>query len=201
MHYELARWAEGITFSGNVRTDAVTFLRHHGNPLTAGHSARVAAEAERIATRFDADSTAAGVAGWLHDISAVVPNGDRIALAEALAIPVLPEERTLPMIIHQKLSTAFAHDLFGVNDGSILSAIGCHTTLKAGASLLDKVVFVADKVAWDQPGDPPYLDAIMTALARSLDDAAFCYINFLWQRRESLAVVHPWLVEAYNQYC
>jgi len=81
----------------------------------------------------------------------------------------------------------------------ILSAIGCHTTLKADASLLDKVVFIADKIAWDQPGEPPYWAELQQALDRSLDHAVFCYLDYLWQRRATLRVVHPWLVAAHQQ--
>jgi len=109
---------------------------------------------------------------------------------------VLEEERHLPMIVHQKLSAVIARDAFNITDPAILSAIGCHTTLKAGASPLDKAVFVADKLAWDQPGAPPYLAELTRALDESLDAAALCYINWLWDRREALAVVHPWLIEA-----
>jgi predicted HD superfamily hydrolase involved in NAD metabolism len=179
--------------------DSVALLRHHGYPQTAGHSVRVAAEAQRIAARFGADIGAAAIAGWLHDISAIIPNSERVAWAEALGIDILHEERTLPMIIHQKLSARFARDLFAIRDEGILSAIGCHTTLRAGATLLDKVVFVADKIAWDQSGDPPYLDAIIAALDRSLDAAVLFYLAYLWELRDTLRVVHPWFVDAYDE--
>jgi HD superfamily phosphohydrolase YqeK len=65
--------------------------------------------------------------------------------------------------------------------------------------VLDKVVFVADKVAWDQPGAPPYLGALSEALTRSLDEAVFRYLDYLWQRREALLAVHPWLADAYRE--
>ncbi len=93
------------------------------------------------------------------------------------------------------LRADIAGDVFGVTNPSILSAIGCHTTLRANASPLDMAVFVADKIAWDQPGDPPYLGAILAAAQQNLTDAAMVYIGYLWKRRETLAVVHPWLAE------
>jgi HD superfamily phosphohydrolase YqeK len=128
-----------------------------------------------------------------------VPNEERIALAEELGLAVLPEERAAPMIVHQKLSAVIAQHVFGVHDAAVLSAIGCHTTLKAGATPFDMAVFVADKIRWDQEGDPPYLAAILAAVERSLIDAAFCYLDYLWQRRDTLLVVHPWLVAAHQQ--
>ena len=100
------------------------------------------------------------------------------------------------MIAHQKLSVPIARALFSVTDIEVLSAIECHTTLKANPSTLDKVLFVADKIVWDRSGSPPYLDDLLAALEVSLDRAALVYLNFLWQQREQLQVVHPWIVAA-----
>jgi HD superfamily phosphohydrolase YqeK len=61
---------------------------------------------------------------------------------------------------------------------------------------LDKIVFIADKLKWDQAGDPPYLEALQAALKQSLDAGAFLYLNYLWQQRETLLALHPWVAEA-----
>jgi len=182
-----------------LRADATAFLTVRGFPGTAGHCAAVAAEARRLAARFGEDPARAEAAGLLHDISAPIADAARVAAAEAWGLEVLAEERAYPMIIHQKLSAVIAREAFGVMDAGVLSAIGCHTTLKAGASRLDKVVFVADKIAWDQPGDPPYLAEILAGVEHSLDAAAFCYLDYLHQRRATLRVVHPWLLAAWDE--
>src|SRR5690606_20739542 len=115
-------------------------------PKTAKHSKDVAEKARELADHFNADANKAEIAGWLHDISAVFPSSERANIARELGLEVLPEEDIFPMIIHQKLSVVLACELFGVADSEILNAIGCHTTLKRDANLLDKVVFVADKI-------------------------------------------------------
>ena len=199
MQPALIAYTQALVLRGDLRSDASALLLLHGCAHTIGHSARVAAEAERLATHYNLESQSAYQAAWLHDISAIVPNHKRIMLAEQLGVEILPEERQLPMIIHQKLSVCIAAEVFGIDHRAILSAIGCHTTLRAGASLLDMVVFVADKIAWDQPGDPPYLDAIRAASTQSLPAAALVYLRYLWERRATLAVVHPWLVAAYQE--
>lgn len=196
----LARLRQDYHPTGYLRADSARFLTLHGYAFTAGHCTQVAAEAKRLATRFGANPEQAEQAGLLHDISAVIPNEERIAAARAWAVPILEEEVTFPMIIHQKLSVVIARELFAVSEPATLSAIGCHTTLKAGASLLDKVVFIADKIQWDQPGVPPYLDELHAALARSLDAGVFVYLDYLWQQRAGLRVVHPWLVAAYMEF-
>jgi len=199
MHPLLKILITDISLSGNIRHDATAFLTRHGHVKTVGHSAGVAAEARQLAARVGEDETRAETAAWLHDISAVFPAPERTQVARELGVAVLPEEDAFPMIIHQKLSVVLARHCFGVADQAILSAIGCHTTLKVDATTLDKVVFVADKIAWDQPGRPPYLDDLLAGLERSLDQAALVYLGYLWDQRQTLKVVHPWFVAAYQQ--
>lgn len=183
-----AGWQDNPADTGRAVMD---FLQHNGFPGTATHSQQVATEAARLAIMFDVDADAARVAGWLHDVSAVFPAAQRARVAEQLDVAVLPAERAFPMIVHQKLSVVLARDLFGIRRDAILSAIGCHTTLKASASALDTVVFVADKIAWDQAGEPPYLADIMAALDESIYHAALVYLDDLWRRRAELRLWHP----------
>jgi predicted HD superfamily hydrolase involved in NAD metabolism len=187
------------SLTGVLSEDMTAFLIDRGCPKTAEHSRRVVAEARRLAQRFGEDQDRAEQAGWLHDISAVFPAGQRLEAARELGVEVLPEEAAYPMILHQKLSVVVARRVFGVTDPGVLSAIGCHTTLKAGASRLDLVVFVADKLEWDSPDAPPYRQAVLAGLECSLERGAFAYLDYLWKQRQSLPVLHPWMVAAYHE--
>lgn len=196
----LAALTQDFDFTGTISVDAPAFLRYHNDTKTAQHVADVAAEARRVALLCGADPEQAETGGWLHDISAAIGKDSYIEFAHAYDVEVLEEEAHFPMIIHQKLSVVMARDIFNVHNPAILSAIGCHTTLKANASLLDKVVFLADKLAWDQPGKAPYYDAMAGALETSLDGAVGVYLSYLWDMRDSLRVVHPWFVDAYQEF-
>ena len=125
------------------------------------------------------------------------PRDQYLVVAKEWGVDVLAEERRLPMLLHQKLSRVIAHDVFGVIDEGILCAIECHTTLKAGALPLDKVVFLADKIEWDQPGRPLYLDELEEVLygMPSLDAAVKVYCDYVWDHRDSGFVPHPWFVD------
>ncbi|ENQ3105388.1 bis(5'-nucleosyl)-tetraphosphatase (symmetrical) YqeK [Bacillus cereus] len=186
-----------ISLTGDWELDIQRLLEQYNKPHTYEHSVRVANEAKRIAKRFELDEAAAAIAGYLHDISAIIPNDQRIQVAEQMQIEVLQEERIFPMIIHQKLSKRIANDIFKVENETILDAIGCHTTLRKNATPLDMVLFVADKIEWDQSGTPSYITEIKEALELSLEHASFAYISFLWEQKESLKVIHPWLRDAY----
>ncbi|EKZ0191399.1 bis(5'-nucleosyl)-tetraphosphatase (symmetrical) YqeK [Enterococcus faecalis] len=137
------------------------------------------------------------IAGYLHDISAIYPNNQRINVAQKYGIELNKAEMAFPMIIHQKISKSIAKMDFGIEDNEILSAIECHTTLKKNYSDIDLVLFVADKIKWDQEGKPPYLDGLLQALNCSLENAAYFYIDYIL--KHDIKVVHPWLWDAYNQ--
>jgi HD superfamily phosphohydrolase YqeK len=114
-------------------------------------------------------------------------------------IDLFDEEIEFPMIIHQKLSKEFAKLYFGVQDTDILNAISCHTTLRSNPTKLDMIVFLADKISWDQEGKPPYLELIMNGLETSLELGTLNFVTYLVENRKSLRVVHSWLLDAYNE--
>lgn len=186
----------GFEPHGWINEDVFSFLTLHNCQRAAAHCANVAKTAYTLAERFGADPLAAEAAGWLHDVSAVWQNDQRLVAAEALGVEILPEERQAPFILHQKLSVVLARELFNVRDAAVLSAVGCHTTLKGSPSTLDKVVFIADKLAWDEPYDAPWHPALREALERSLDEGCRVYLQYLWDQRSTLAVLHPWTVPA-----
>ncbi|OPA73810.1 HAD family hydrolase [Paenibacillus selenitireducens] len=199
MHPIFEDLTKHIEFSSDLQSNIRLFLKANNCPQTAEHCMNVGTEARRIAFMFDANPDAAEIAGWLHDISAVYPSHVRIDISRKLKIDILHEEELFPMIIHQKISKVMARDIFNIEDPEILDAIGCHTTLRSNATLLDQVLFVADKIAWDQSGEPPYLEELNRNINinKSLVRGAFAYINYLWERKDTLKVVHPWLSEAY----
>ncbi|MGH1277734.1 bis(5'-nucleosyl)-tetraphosphatase (symmetrical) YqeK [Bacillus basilensis] len=183
--------------TGKIENDIKDFLLKYNHEFTYKHSIRVANKARKIAEMFYGDEEKAAIAGYLHDISAIFPNDVRIAVAEEFGVEIIEEEREFPMIIHQKLSRVIAKEIFKVKDEEILNAICCHTTLRKHAKKMDLVLFVSDKIEWDQNGTPPFLVEVKNGLEKSLEHAAFAYISYLWERKDTLKVIHPWLEEAY----
>ncbi|OXS59773.1 HAD family hydrolase [Cohnella sp. CIP 111063] len=199
MHSIFESLTDNIVFTGELKTDILLFLSTNQSSKTAKHCFDVGRESKRIALMYNIDPQAAEIAGWLHDISVVIPNSERIEVARQLQIEILPEEERFPMIIHQKISKVMAEDIFNITDKEILNAVGCHTTLRKNSTPMDQVLFVADKISWDQNGAPPYIDALNRNLQESLTHGAFAYINYLWERRDTLKVIHSWLREAYEE--
>lgn len=161
------------------------------------HCMEVGEYAYQLGEKYLTSPEKVSIAGYLHDISAIYPNNQRISVAQKYEIELNEAEMAFPMIIHQKISKSIAKMDFGIEDNEILSAIECHTTLKKNYSDIDLVLFVADKIKWDQEGKPPYLDGLLQALNCSLENAAYFYIDYIL--KHDIKVVHPWLWDAYNQ--
>ncbi|WP_338064418.1 HD domain-containing protein [Companilactobacillus bobalius] len=136
-------------------------------------------------------------AGLLHDVSAFIPQNKRLSISEKLHISILKEERQVPLLLHQKLSAYIAQECFQIKDPLILNAIECHTTLKKNFNNFDLIIFLADKIAWDQSGTPPYLKDLNNALQDSPRKAALVYIDYLLSHNP--LIIHPWLLAAQKQ--
>ena len=172
-----------FTPTGKIDNDIKAFLLKYNKEFTYKHSIRVANEAKKIAEKFHVDKEKAAIAGYLHDISGIFPNEERIAVAEEFGVAIVEAERKFPMIIHQKLSRVIAKEIFKIEDEEILNAICCHTTLRKHATKMDLVLFVADKIEWDQKGTPPYLIEIKK-IGKIFGKSSFCiYFIFVGKER------------------
>ncbi|MGF9697891.1 bis(5'-nucleosyl)-tetraphosphatase (symmetrical) YqeK [Paenibacillus sp. MABNR03] len=196
----LKPYVMNVKLSNDLRKNIHSFFEAHHDQETLQHTLTVATEAKRVAGLFGADPQKAEQAGLLHDISNVVPVNEMLNLANGLLIEILDEENKNDRIIHQKLSRAMAKEIFNINDQEILNAIECHTTLKPQSSLLDKVLFISDKISWDLPGEHNYLEEIRDKVNEyQLNEGILIYLNQVWEQRNKLKLVHPWLIEARDE--
>lgn len=196
MHSLIQELSKQFIFRGRVAQDAPAFLLYHHCQLTAQHVSEVAREARRLAQRFNVDPEMAEMGGWLHDISAVIPATQQLQTSISLGLSIFPEEEAYPRILHQRLSAVIARELFNIDNADLLNAIEHHTTLRAHASPLEMVVFLADKIAWDQPTVQPFLPELEAGLRTSLEAGSLAYLDYLWSQRTSLRCIHPWMTEA-----
>lgn len=200
IHTGLETYAEGLVLTGSLLQDVGAFFKLHDDSATWEHTLKVTSHAVRIARLFDVDPLKAEQAALLHDISNVIPAHLFLDAAREAGIEVFEEELAYPRILHQKLSRAMAQQIFEVEDLEVLGAIECHTTLKSGASRFEKVVFIADKVAWDQPEEHSYLNEVRRLVDEGrLDDAVLAYLDQIWNERTKLKLVHSHLIEARAQ--
>lgn len=150
-----------------------------------------------LATAYNLDTTKTKLAALLHDISGVMTPKEMYDFAKIRSLEIDPAEEKYHALLHQRVSKIIAQEEFGITDSDVLNAIECHTTLRKNASLYDKVIFIADKISWDQKGVPPYDDLLKNATTESLNEACYLYIKYQFDNN-LLVMAHQWLIEAYE---
>lgn len=186
--------------SQDLASDVDTLLAAHGREVTREHVPRVARQADELARRFGVDPGQAVQGALLHDIGGIFPRSEMAPLCDSLGLPVEPEERQVPLLLHAKLSVVLARELYGVTDAEVLQAIRVHTTLHAAPSPLDQVVFLADKLEWDQGGVPPYHAGLSAALKSGLESGTRWMLSWMAAPDARLLIPHPDLRAAWAWY-
>ena len=195
MHNQLPNLISGIEVTGDMQKDVLRLLSTNGNEELVEHSVKVANEAKRIARRYGVSEKKAFIAGLLHDVGRIVPLHKSIDTCNDFRIQVFEEEKLVPSLLHPKLSRIIASNVFQV-DTDICNAIECHSTLKAYASKLDMVLFIADKVSWDRIYNEGFIEEMLKGLNVSLECSAYEYLKYLFSGHAE--VFHPWIIEAYS---
>lgn len=112
------------------------------------HTMGVAEEAVKLAEIYGTakDQQKARVAGLLHDCAKDYPESMRLRFCKEYKVKVdkIMEKQT--DLIHPFLGAEVAKREYQVMDEEILNAIRYHTTGRAGMSLLEKIIFIADYI-------------------------------------------------------
>lgn len=191
------KYTKDFNLTGELNQDIEQFFTLNHDLRTLDHTLDVASEALRIAELYDNDPAKVVSASLLHDISNVVPISTMLDVAKELSIEILDEELKYDRSVHQKLSKYMAEDIFGITDLDILNAIESHTTHKTNSTMTDKILFVSDKISWKLPGEHPYLLEMRKKVNNlEIDKAILIYLNHIWDQRDKLKLVHPWLIQA-----
>ncbi len=109
------------------------------------HVLGVEEEAVRLAEKYGADVEKARVAALLHDCTKKLNLREQLALCEQYGIALDYLERHTLKLLHAKTGAALAREVFGA-DEAVCGAIRWHTTGRAGMTLLEKVVYLADYI-------------------------------------------------------
>ena len=184
--------------SGDIRTDVKNILLINGKSKTYIHVANVADRNALISKTYDLDHDKCVIAGLLHDISAIIKPEDMLKYAYENRLDVCEAERKYPFLLHQRLSKICAVEYFNISDEEILSAIECHTTLKKCPTKYEMSLFIADKLAWDREGIPPFYEEVNAALDISLEAACYKYMEYMVDNDMILCPHDNW-IEAYEQ--
>lgn len=122
------------------------WLKENLSEVRFQHTIGVAETARLLGKKWGVDEDRAFLAGLIHDCAKEVLRSDAIALLKESGYNPDDVELLAPALLHAPLGRVFAKNIFGIQDEEVLMAVRYHTTGRAGMSLLEKIIYVADFV-------------------------------------------------------
>lgn len=137
------------------------------------HTYGVCETAVKLARQYGCDTEKARLAALLHDIYRGIPSSTLDYYVRHLGL----DEKYLgnANLAHGKIAAATCGREFGVADSDVINAVSYHTTGRAGMSLLEEIIYVADAI---EPGrDYPGVEEIRRAAEEDLDRACLMSLS------------------------
>ena len=125
-------------------------------------------EAARLAVRWGADEEKMRRAAILHDCTKYLTREEHLDICGRYGVELDPLERATDKLLHAKSGAALAQHVFG-QDPDVCQAICYHTTARAGMSLEEKILYVADYMEPNR--DFPEVDELRRLAYTDLDRA------------------------------
>lgn len=162
------------------------------------HSLNVSKEAVRFAEKYGADVEKARLAGLLHDVTKETDGDKQLQIIEKGGIILSETEKRSPKLWHAISGACYVRDVLGIDDPDIFNSIRFHTTARAGMSMLEKVVFLADFTSAER--DYPDIDIIREHAENSLEEGMLYGLKFTLSRLIGRGnLVSPDALAAYNE--
>ena len=163
------------------------------------HSLGVADSARDLAKIYGADEDKAYFAGLLHDIAKNTPKDEQLELMEKGGINLTDVEKNNRALWHAMAGECYLRLEMGITDSEILGSVRYHTTGKAGMTLLEKIIYVADYISAER--NYPDVDVMRDlSLNHSLEKASLYSLIYTFNKQTKLqGIIHPDSVEYYNE--
>lgn len=157
----------GSTDHEKLKKRILEYLKENLKESRLQHTLRVAELAVSMADKEGIDPSKAELAALLHDCARNLPPEEMSRQIDRLKLP--ERYKGSVNLAHSKVGTAFAREMFAVEDEDILNAISYHTTGREAMSTLEKIVFLADAIEPER--NYPGVERIRELAATSLDRA------------------------------
>ena len=162
------------------------------------HSVNVSKEAVRLARKYGADEEKAELAGLLHDVMKDACKKEQLDIIEQYGVKLNEVELQAPKIWHAIAGAVYVENVLGIRDKDIVNSVRYHTTARAGMTLLEKIIFIADYTSEerDYKGVEKMRKASNISLEYAMEEALAFEIEV---RADEHTAIHPDTFAAYNE--
>ena len=177
-----------------LREKAYAMLEERRVPHVAGCE-KTAVE---LAERWGAEPSVAAAAAILHDVTKKLGFHEQLQLLEKYGIVPDNDLLAAPKLLHALSGAVVAKEQFRMPE-EVVSAIRWHTSGRAGMTLLDKIIYLADFI--EPTRDFEGVNKLREKAYRSLDDALVLGLEMsLSEVRKNGSVPHHDTVDALQYY-
>jgi len=161
------------------------------------HSINVSKMACRLALNFGCNVTKAEIAGLLHDCAKDLDYKILKAMIKEYNIKIDKLIYKIPKLLHPLVGAAIAEKEFNIQDSTILKAIRIHSTGAVNMSILDKVIYLSDKI--EPSRNMEGVEEVRKMVWEDLDRAMLMVLDkeLLYLISEGL-LIHPVSIKARN---
>ena len=168
------------------------------SPYRYTHSLCVAESAVELAEKYGADKDKALVAGLLHDITKEATVQEHFELLNQAGMSVTELEKVNHKLWHAMSGAAYLQVKLNITDKEILDAVRYHTTARAGMSLLEKIIYIADFISADRVYDD--VDVVRELAQKSIEETMRYTQHYsIKELLQKGACIHPDSVACYNE--
>ena len=150
-----------------IKRDIIDYIEKELSPKRLKHTYGVAEEAGRLAERYGANVEKAKLAALFHDMCKSMPVSELDRYVEECGLSKNLKGR--PDLSHGKVAAQLMERDYGIKDEELINAVSFHTTGRAGMSMLEKIVFLADAI--EPSRDYPGVDDIRKLAYEDIDRA------------------------------
>lgn len=162
------------------------------------HSLGVAKKAIELAKIYGVDEEIAKKIGIAHDVAKEMTDEEMIEYAKANNIRIDEIETVKPSLLHGKIGADIAAKKFGFTE-DMVNAIKWHTTGRKNMSMLEKIIYVADKTEENRKGTRFNLEKSRELSIQNIDKALIFLMNeFITYNVINEWLIHPETIDARN---
>lgn len=162
------------------------------------HSLNVAKCAGELAEIYGGDKAKCFTAGLLHDIMKNAPTEEHEEVFRKAGVTLSPDEKENKKLWHAMSGAEYVKHIMGIDDEEIYLAVRYHTTGRAGMSLMEKIVFVADFISEERDYDD--VDVMRGLAAISLEKAMLYALRYtIPDLVKKGQTIHKDSISLYNQ--
>ena len=162
------------------------------------HSLGVAKKAIELAKIYGVQEEIAKKVGIAHDIAKEMTDEEMIEYAKANNIRIDEIETVKPSLLHGKIGADIAAKKYGFTE-DMVNAIKWHTTGRENMSMLEKIIYVADKTEENRKGTRFNLEKSRELSTQNIDETLIFLMNeFITYNVKNEWLIHPETIKARN---